>query len=145
MILIYPIGVPTLYFTLLVKHRKFINPKSSHYEALRLRENVERELQHISFLYQYYRPGAWYFEVVDSLRRIIMCAGLLAISSLSRRAVYGFGLAFLGYVLFRESTPYLTPRANAFAVMCQWPLLACYFGGVIITGDMFDYTEWLLG
>ena len=108
MILIYPIGVPTLYFTLLVKHRKFINPKSSHYEALRLRENVERELQHISFLYQYYRPGAWYFEVVDSLRRIIMCAGLLAISSLSRRAVYGFGLAFLGYVLFRESTQFFS-------------------------------------
>jgi hypothetical protein len=145
MILIYPIGVPTLYFTLLVKHRKFINPKSSHYEALRLRENVERELQHISFLYQYYRPGAWYFEVVDSLRRIVMCAGLIGISSLPRRACYGCGLAFLGCFLFRESQPYLTPSVNAFAVAAQWPLLACYFGGVIITGDMFDYTEWLLG
>lgn len=34
---------------------------------------------------------------------------------------------------------------NTFAVVAQLPILSCYFAGIIITGNMFPYSPWLLG
>ena len=107
MIFIYPFGIPFLYMMLLYRHRKKINPKTDHYNALLLREKEEDSLYHIAFLYRYYRPAAWYFEVVDSLRRIILCAGLIGIKSLPQRACVGTGLSFLSFVLFRVRETFL--------------------------------------
>ena len=47
MIFIYPFGIPFLYMMLLYRHRKKINPKTDHYNALLLREKEEDSLYHI--------------------------------------------------------------------------------------------------
>ena len=75
MIFVYPLGIPISYAFLLFRFRRLINPLGCGDELGAMRErrqNTRPELRAIDFLYSCYRPGAWWFEVFDSVRRIAM-------------------------------------------------------------------------
>ena len=67
MMVVYPVGIPTLYGVLLWRAREPLQEEG--------REGNEK-LHKIAFLWQDYEPELWWFEVFDCVRRLSL-TGLL--------------------------------------------------------------------
>jgi len=93
-IFIYPIGIPAMYYVLLKKKKSKIDPgqtrmskelgsaKAGLAKALEVREDNEEEdpaLLSLSFLYSNYTPKNWYFEIVETSRKLMLTGGLLVL------------------------------------------------------------------
>ena len=72
MTLVYPVGVPMLYFVLLFRVRSLINPaEGERSRGLTLRANDKR-LSSLGFLFTYYEPSCWYWEMVRVLNQLVV-------------------------------------------------------------------------
>ena len=130
-IFIYPVGIPLGYMFLLVRFRRLINPLgcSDELHAMRVRrelQNTHPELKAIDFLFSCYRPGAYAFEVFDSVRRIAMTGLIRYVEKASGPPVAGILLSLVSVVVFREVQPYENPSTNALSTFGQWQLLSTY-------------------
>ena len=73
MIFVYPIGVPAFYFYQLyrrrfaIMYREVVSNKESTID-------LSSDLMVYEFLFRYYTPAYWYFEVVETARRLILTA-----------------------------------------------------------------------
>ena len=128
---IYPVGIPVCYAFLLFRFRHHINPIgcSDELHALRVRrerQNTHPELRAMDFLFSCYRPGAWWFEVFDSVRRIFMTGLVRYVAKTSGPPVAGILLSLVSTIVFREMQPYENPSTNALATFGQWQLLSTY-------------------
>ena len=77
MILVYPLGVPALYLALLYTFRGRINPSADSTQAKLAARRDDAGLAPFAFLFKYYRPERWWFEVADALRRVLLIGGLV--------------------------------------------------------------------
>ena len=92
-IIVYPIGVPLLYAVNLWSDRALLDPGQKRLvkdhgkeegleraleERARL-ENMEehRHIQSLTFLYDSYEPKYYYFEVVETIRKLFLTGGLV--------------------------------------------------------------------
>ena len=110
MIFIYPVGIPLGYACLLFRLRGQINPLGcdDQLQAMRARteaKSTNPELRAIDFLFSCYRPGAWWFEVFDSVRRIVMTGLITYVPKTSGPPVAGIALSLLSLTVFREVQP----------------------------------------
>lgn len=76
MILVYPVGVPFLYFILLYSRRHFIQTRDSK----ALSELCLAKMKPLSFLYSSYEPRYWYWEIVETFRRILLTGVLVLVA-----------------------------------------------------------------
>ena len=131
MIFIYPIGIPLCYAFVLARSRRLINPLgcSDELHGMRVRrelQNTHPELRAIDFLFSCYRPGAYAFEVFDSVRRIAMTGLVRFAAKTTGPPVAGILLSLVSVVVFREVQPYENPSTNALSTFGQWQLLSTY-------------------
>jgi hypothetical protein len=75
MILVYPVGVPLMYFWMLHNVKEGIMNRT---------ENISSKLRLAiipsSFLYSSYEPQCWYWEIVETIRRITMTGVIVLIA-----------------------------------------------------------------
>ena len=72
MVIVYPVGINAMYLGLLLRHRATINPREpSVTKALLIRQS-NPSVQYFGFIYKYYTPKFFFFEVVDSARRLLL-------------------------------------------------------------------------
>ncbi|GMH54226.1 hypothetical protein TrST_g8872 [Triparma strigata] len=115
-------------------------PKTFKEADLETREKDE-ELKNIVFLFVPYKPEFWYFEVVETVRRLLM-TGVLSIikpgtySQLS----YGLFLSIFFTVLLAALQPYNEVRDNRIAVLSSALLIA-----VFMMSSFKKYTQSLTG
>lgn len=64
MILLYPVGIPALYTVLLFRNREVLKDIASREDALSVKS--------ISDLWKPYKPGRYYYEVIECGRRILL-------------------------------------------------------------------------
>ena len=130
MIVIYPVGIPLLYACVLFCFRRLINPSGcDELMAMRVRQELKDRnprLRAIDFLFSCYRPGAWWFEVFESVRRIAMTGLIRYVKKTSGPPVAGIVLSLISVIVFREVTPYENPSTNALCTFAQWQLLSTY-------------------
>jgi hypothetical protein len=81
--------------------------------------NNHPELRAMDFLFSCYRPGAWWFEVFDSVRRIAMTGLIRYVKKTSGPPVAGILLSLVSVVVFREVQPYENPSTNALSSFAQ--------------------------
>ena len=73
MVMVFPVGVPSIYFVSLYRVRDKINPKRATSECMAFAlRSTDVSLTPLKPLFLMYRPEFWYFEVVDVVRRIVM-------------------------------------------------------------------------
>eukprot|EP00953_Heterococcus_sp_UTEX-ZZ885_P030846 16257-Heterococcus_DN1.PRE.3 len=77
MMVIYPIGIPVMYFVILWRNRDMLNPVGDTSMPLHLslaaREVQEGKLSGFGFLYKQYKPNVcWWFELFETARRLVM-------------------------------------------------------------------------
>ena len=98
MILVYPIGIPLLYYWLLSANRNYIRyveddgtvrptrPSDKEIERLKAKypedypDNIINH-NHLKFLYRAYEPQYWYWEVIETFRRLCFTAFVVMASS----------------------------------------------------------------
>ena len=98
-LLLYPVGVNALYAGLLFRAR----------DAIQHRDGAGAE--HLSFLFHSYAPKYFAFDVIDSLRRILLSGGLVFISERGR-AAGGTIIALFFYGLYENVKPYKREENN---------------------------------
>ena len=110
MIIVYPVGIPLGYACLLFRFRSLINPLGcdDELQAMRTRrdfQNTHPELRAIDFLFSCYRPGAYAFEIFDSVRRIAMTGLIRFATKTSGPPIAGILLSLVSVIVFREVRP----------------------------------------
>ena len=122
---IYPVGVHVLYCCTLWKYRDKIQLHNGN------------GAEHISFLFSAYSGSAWFWEPVDSLRRL-SCTGLLVFFGNGRHFA-AVAIAYAFQVLYMAQAPYADPENNRLASTANLVivaiLLVLVFGAYGIIGS----------
>ena len=123
MIAVYPLGIPLTYACLLFCFRRLVNPLGcDELTAMRIRRELKDtnpRLRAIEFLFSCYRPGAYGFEVFESVRRIAMTGLIRYVAKTSGPPVAGILLSLVSIIVFREISPYENPSTNALSTFAQ--------------------------
>ena len=141
------VGINAMYLGLLLRHRATINPREQSVTKALLIRQSNPSVQYFGFIYKYYTPSCFFFEVVDSARRLLL-GGLFVFYSEANDALncwWSFLIAFLFYVIFRETQPYVDPTNNTLAVVAQLVIMLLFLGGFILSVQPFDYDPSIWG
>lgn len=121
MVLLYPLGIPTLYATLLFRNRNVLND-----ETVR-REQVSG-VKSISDLWKPYKPTRFYYEVVECARRILLTGVLVFVFPDSAPQIAISLLMTFGFAILLEV---LSPYEST------WDRWLSLLGHVIVFLSMF--------
>jgi len=115
MILLYPLGVPLAFFVLLWTNRN------------RLRSTGVTLA--LGFLYEAYRPGFWWFELVDMLHKLILTAILILIPSSARLRI-GLVVTSLYSLLILTTQPYIRSDDDRLHLLVQMLIYLVLIAGL---------------
>ena len=177
MILVYPIGVPCLYYYLLycgrdeLKHRNdkpdevnaveespTENPLNSASLSRRIRsvssessatkpktrtgEKLSVPVTRISFLWEAYQPQFWYWEIIETTRRLMLTAVLsVAEPGTTGQTVFAVVLAVMYIKLYGLFGPYTSTEDNMLSETGQYQIYFTFFCALIMQGALLG-KEW---
>ena len=89
---------------------------------LSLRGLSDPELRPVGFLYHGYKPVFWYWEVVESYRRILFQSVLTVVGSPILKAFIGGSFALVWVGVYREVQPYAKATTNLLNSIVQYQI-----------------------
>ena len=102
-------AIPIMYLGLLYRVRRLLHPPSERSIQAQLRDRQRREqgddLKPLQFLFTHYDLGWWYFEVIESYRRVTFISILPLIGSKAISAALGMLLATMSASFYRDMKP----------------------------------------
>jgi hypothetical protein len=169
MIIVYPIGIPVLYTVLLYINRKeimerdienfdvydepqrnpmFDNNENKSKEMKETTKPKQKELSNetmrLQFLWESYKPSCWYWEVVETGRRLFLTAVLsICRPGTSTQSVFAVLLAVLFIKLSNYYDPYSTRPSNILAETGHFQIFFTFFGGLVVSNSLLgeDYND----
>jgi hypothetical protein len=156
MIVLYPIGIPALYLSLLYSNRQEISNRHQFNNRIdnRLSTNSRSSDLHIAygkssamspsvsrlaFLWQAYEPQYWYWEVVETTRRIMLTAVLsVAGPGTSEQSVLSVLLALMYIKLYSHYNPYQDDSDDVLAETGQFQIFFTFFVALIIQNQLMS-------
>jgi hypothetical protein len=147
MVLVYPIGIPCMYYCLLNKVKDRIECGQSSIEelvgevegknqALAIREQNESDdegLKRLGFLYSMYEPKAWWFEIFETCRRLMLTAGIIFLSPGTASQIVMSMLICLGAMrVYSGVKPFIEDKDDVLAEAAQWQLFFTMFAALAI-------------
>ncbi|KAH8073097.1 hypothetical protein JL721_3075 [Aureococcus anophagefferens] len=167
-VFVYPIGIVALFTTLVVARRRAIDPPLGDDGARRVRleetEAVERcgraslaeqsknaqrragddsTLKSIGFLWMHYLPRFWWFEIAESVRRLLVTAVAVTVQPGSTtQLAYGLLTAFLSSALYSIARPFSNDLDNTLAIVASMVLFFATFSGLLISADVTKDESW---
>jgi hypothetical protein len=126
MVLTFPVGVSAVYFRLLYMNREKIR------QTEEVRE-LDEELMNIAFLFDPYKPEYWYFEVVETMRRLLMTGALSSVRPGSfTQLSCGLSLSIFFTILLATLKPYSESRDNWIAILSSALLILVFLASSFI-------------
>ena len=101
MILLYPIGIPFMYFVLLYRNKNSLSaPNSDRFG--------NRSLLPYVFLWRDFKPKVYYFEVIECLRRVLLTGAIVLIDPNSPvQVTFACLMAFISLIVFELIRPHM--------------------------------------
>ena len=122
-----PIGIPLCFFSVLWVNRQAISSRDAS-------QPCPPELNHIAIIFRDYTNESMYWEVVESVRRLLLSSVVVFMGRTSpARCVWGTILSLFFAVLCSEVQPCLNPVTQGFAFMTQWIVFANFLFAVILS------------
>jgi len=123
MMLFYPIGIPALYFVLLVKNR----------EKLLEDDRDQNESVHkFAFLWDDYEPQLWWFEVFECARRLSLTGLLVFVfKGQASQVVVAMILSSLSAVAFVHWRPFVKEEDDNLAIVSQGAIFFTLLAGLL--------------
>jgi hypothetical protein len=142
MIVIYPIGITLLYFCLLYKKRYEIMHRhdiESRNTIISANSDQQSSIVTIKFLYESYKPQYWYFEIVETGRRL-MLTGVLSVAGegTSGQVVFGILLAVLYTKIYGYYQPYELQETSVVAELAQYQIFFSFFGTLVVQNALLE-------
>eukprot|EP00953_Heterococcus_sp_UTEX-ZZ885_P036825 18957-Heterococcus_DN1.PRE.2 len=145
MTVVYPIGVPVLYSTVLARNSHKLNPaagkKFPPHISLAAREQNAIELEGMSFLYKQYRPSMWWYELFETARRLAGTVSQISLALLLRGHELYFLYKLAVYCLSASGLtackPFLDSQANDLGFASLMLNYLTLFGALFIKIDIF--------
>jgi hypothetical protein len=114
---LYTVGIPVYFFSCLWTAAR---PASQSYRS-------ERQMRKYGLLFQKYEPEAWWWEMVELVRKLLLTSCLAFIAPGSLAQIFsGILLSLLALVLLAFFTPFVDARLDAVSVSCQVATCWCW-------------------
>ena len=110
---VYPVGIPLMYTCLVLPHRK----------ALEQDRAAALASMGSSILVQEYKSRYWFFEAIDSIRRVAL-SGFLVFWGERARVGVAFCIALGFQLLFLEAKPFVRRESNLLASLANFEISA---------------------
>jgi hypothetical protein len=140
MICLYPIGIPAFYLTLMYinKHRIMMN--GNHAVLVDANEHIDTteqihqaNLVPIQFLFESYKPKYWYFEIIETFRRLLFTGFLtLMYPGSTKQLVMGFFFSVGSIMLYSSLCPYADKDLQFSSLLCQGQLSLLFFISILV-------------
>jgi hypothetical protein len=109
MVLVYPLGTPTLFLAALASQRRRLNPPDLTVNEALQRRAQDPTLRSTRFLWMSYEPRCWWFESVEALRRLSLTGMLvLCYPDSINQVLIGLGIAFASMRVFTFFAPFVS-------------------------------------
>ncbi|GMH70768.1 hypothetical protein TL16_g05490 [Triparma laevis f. inornata] len=145
-IVLYLVGVPVLYLYSLRKVRKLLDPGQNQYEsrygvdegmraAVDVRKRNEEEhldIKSLAFLYDSYEPKYYWFEVVETLRKLMLSGGLVILGKSLGQIIASMLICLGSMRVFAGCEPYIEYNVDIFNEMSQWQIFFAMFAALLI-------------
>jgi len=139
MILLYPLGIPLMYFLLLWGVRDELDPYPDDLRKSQVTRAHDPDLRHLTFLFLTYRPKSWWFEVLECFRRLILTAGLVFfLDGTAMQIVIGMALALGAVKILGQVKPYYDRIDSILAEITQWAIFFTLFSALLIRVEVAD-------
>mmetsp|Transcript_38085 Transcript_38085/g.85056 ORF Transcript_38085/g.85056 Transcript_38085/m.85056 type:complete len:411 (-) Transcript_38085:203-1435(-) len=134
MILVFPIGIPLIYWMMLWEMRETLTSPSS---VDREMANGAPTIGHLSFLVDAYKPEFYWFEVLECIRRLCLgCVVGLADPESAASAVMGIVASIAFILVFTACEPFKMPQDSQFAVILSTSLTLLFLAALMIKVDL---------
>ena len=128
MIVVYPFGIPLMYWWQLFRYRGIIQNRSTDNT-----QQIADIASKYGFLYESYEPRFWYWESVEAIRRIVLTGVVSVLSpSSSTQSVAGMILALIYIGLYGQLKPYENGKDDTLAFVGQYQIFWTFFGTLVI-------------
>ncbi|GMH95180.1 hypothetical protein TL16_g13095 [Triparma laevis f. inornata] len=147
-IVVYPIGIPLMYFLLLRRERKLLDPGQRHFtfqlgseekgleKALQERAKIEEkhpEVLRLAFLYRNYEPMSYNFEVFETLRKLILTGGLIFLKpGTGAQIVMAMLMCLAAMRVYAAKKPFVEHDIDTLSEAAQWQLFFVMFSALAI-------------
>jgi hypothetical protein len=134
MMLIYPVGVPALFFLTLRLREHYLYDKvwNEDDEKYDLVINKTFEDQY-GFLYASYVPQFYYWETIELIKKVFFVGVMVFIEpDTAMQLVVGAVAAVLMTLLYSSARPYVEHDDNTLQLVCQFTVFMTYFMGVLL-------------
>ena len=122
--IIYIVILPTASMIALWKQRKVFNEIQAENEPSDAQEQGTEVVKGLRFLFENYSPHSWYWESVETVRKVVLTSGLILLGGESRAYV---GLACVMSGLYGMFFAYAQPIADPFENKLMLTSLAATF------------------
>ena len=124
------IGCPVTYLYILSHHKDRIQNPTGPDPASRLQSRAaDPVLKPFKFLFAAYRPEMWWYEVVETLRRLTMTGLLVLIQNHAFRLGVATFLSFLSVLMHTATEPFADRATNALALASHLLVFTVLFMG----------------
>lgn len=142
-VIVYPIGIPCMYFYLLYSSRHFIRHKESdvvpslNEVELNHHNRMQNKLSALRFLHQDYPAKFWYFEIVETYRKLCLTSVLSVISPGStKQMVIGVLFSAFCLVAYAALRPFADRELTVTNFICQLQLCLILFVSILIKEEV---------
>ena len=156
MIFIYPIGIPLMYSVLLWREHEQLCPALVENPSLPMKSKLwylfirrselgddtepQSENSMLDFLVSSYEPKAFWFEVVECFRRLLLSSMLILVADGSAaQVVTAMIICLFSIKVYSYYSPFAVEKDDILAEVAQWQLFFVFFAALMIrvnaTGD----------
>jgi len=134
MIFVYPIGIPLMYASLLFSKREILK------NDLKMGEEAAQgypKLGYLKFLVDAYKPQYYYFELVETARRLLLASfiGIFPANS-SNSATIGLLICFFFNWLFVETKPFKNDENSQQCINLSHLITLLFLAALIVKVDV---------
>ena len=124
------IGCPAMYLYILSRHKDRIQNPTGPDPASQLQSRAaDPVLKPFKFLFAAYRPEMWWYEVIETVRRLTMTGLLVLFPSHDIRPTMAIILSFLSILMHNATEPFTDPATNTLALVSHLLVFMVFFVG----------------
>jgi hypothetical protein len=141
------LSLPLMWFVLLYRVRAQLNPANVKMDAVLRNRQHDPKLSNVAFLFSDFKPHAWWFEPLDTYRRIFYVAvlPLFSVSDYTLASIAAF-TSCLWMLAMRELQPYTKNLTSLMLSASQLQLFLIYFGAsVYLAGGLDEFDDSTIG
>jgi hypothetical protein len=140
-IFVYPVGIPLYYFYVLYSARHDIKSREtiSSEEAKRTRD---AHLQSMKLLFEFYQPHLWYWEVLETIYRLLLTGVLVIVAQgTGTQIIVGIVVVLFYLKVCDIYQPYEDPMVQMLRDICHWQIFFVFFLALILKADFSSVDE----